>query len=50
VVWETLNASLYAASNKARRMGYSIAIKKIESYRVTHNGVKPVTPYRRGKP
>jgi len=25
-------------------------IKKIESYRVTHNIVKPVTPSRRGQP
>jgi len=35
---------------EAHRVGYKVVIKKIESYRVTHNGVKPVTPYRRGKP
>jgi len=43
-----LNADLNAASNIAYRAGYKITIKKIESYKVTHNGVKPVTPTRRG--
>jgi len=43
-----LNADLNAANNIAHRAGYSITIKKIESYKVTHNGVKPVTPTRRG--
>lgn len=43
-----LNADLNAASNIAYRAGYKVAIKKIESYKVTHNGVKPVTPLRRG--
>jgi len=43
-----LNADLNAASNIAHRAGYKIEIKKIESYKVTHNGVKPVTPKRRG--
>jgi len=39
-----LNADLSAASNIAHRVGYEVVIKKIESYRVTHNGVKPITP------
>jgi len=43
-----LNADLNAASNIAYRAGYSVTIKKIESYKITHNGVKPVTPTRRG--
>jgi len=30
------------------KTGYEVVIKKIESYRVTHNGVIPVTPSRRG--
>jgi len=42
-----LNADLNAAANIAHRAGYEVVIKKIESYRVTHNGVKPVTPTRR---
>jgi len=44
-----LNADLNAATNIAHRAGYKVTIKKIESYRVTHNGVKPVTPRRRGQ-
>jgi len=36
------------ATNIAHRAGYKVTIKKIENYRVTHNGVKPVTPYKRG--
>jgi len=43
-----LNADLNAATNIAHRAGYKVAIKKIESYKATHNGVKPVTPSRRG--
>jgi len=43
-----LNADLNAATNIAYRAGYEVMIKKIESYSVTHNGVKPVTPTRRG--
>jgi len=45
-----LNADLNAAVNIAYRAGYEVEIRKIESYRVTHNGVKPVTPTRRGQP
>jgi len=45
-----LNADLNAAVNIAHRVGYRVVIKKIESYRVTHKGVKPVTPSRRGRP
>jgi len=46
-----LNADLNAAANIAYRAGYEVMIKKIESYRVTHNGVKAVTPHReRGSP
>jgi len=45
-----LNADLNAAVNIAYRAGYKVTIsKKIESYRVTYNGVKPVTPSRRGE-
>jgi len=44
---EKLNADLNAANNIAYRAGYKIEIKKIESYKVTHNAVKPVTPLRR---
>jgi len=36
--------------NIARRAGYEVVFKKIESYRVTHNGAIPGTPYKRGKP
>jgi len=43
-----LNADLNAATNIAHRAGYKVVIKKIESYKATHNGVKPVTPSRRG--
>jgi putative transposase len=40
-----INADLNAALNMARRLGYRIKIaKKIESYYVTHNGVKPLNP------
>jgi len=34
---------------EAHRVGYEIVIKKIESYKATHSGVKPVTPSRRGQ-
>jgi len=43
-----LNADLNAAVNIAYRVGYEVVIKKIESYMVTHNGVVPITPRRRG--
>jgi len=33
---------------EAHRAGYEVVIKKIESYRVTHKGVKPVTPRKGG--
>ena len=37
-----------AALNIARRIGYKVKItRKIESYLVTHNGVKPLIPARR---
>jgi hypothetical protein len=37
-----------AAINIARRIGYKVEItRKIESYLVTHNGVKPLNPHRR---
>jgi len=42
-----LNADLNAAVNIAHRAGYEVVFKKIESYRVTHNGVRPVNPSRR---
>jgi putative transposase len=43
-----MNADVNAAINIARRLGYRIKItRKIESYLVTHNGVKPLNPNRR---
>jgi putative transposase len=40
-----INADINAALNIARRLGYRIRIsRKIESYHVTHNGVKPLNP------
>jgi len=45
-----LNADLNAPVNIAHRAGYEVVIKKIESYKVTHNGIKPITPAGGGKP
>ena len=43
-----INADVNAALNMARRQGYKVKImRKIESYLVTHNGVKPLIPRRR---
>jgi putative transposase len=43
-----INADINAALNIARRLGYRIKIaKKIESYHVTHNGVRPLNPLQR---
>jgi putative transposase len=43
-----INADVNAAPNIARRQGYMIKVtRKIESYLVTHNGVKPLNPHRR---
>ncbi len=43
-----INADVNAAINIARRNGYRIKItRKIESYLVTHNGVKPLNPHWR---
>jgi len=39
-----LNTDLNAAVNIARRAGYEAMIKRIESYRVIHSGVKPLNP------
>jgi putative transposase len=40
-----INADINAALNIARRLGHRIRIaRKIESYLVTHNGVKPLIP------
>lgn len=39
-----INADLNAVSNVARRIGYKVEIRKIESYIATHNGLKPITP------
>ena len=37
-----------SALNMARKQGYRVKItRKIESYIVTHNGVKPLNPARR---
>jgi len=43
-----MNADLNAAVNIAYRVGYVVSVKKVESFVVTHNGVKPVTPHQRG--
>jgi putative transposase len=43
-----INADINAALNIARRLGYRIEIsRKIESYSITHNGVKPLIPNQR---
>jgi hypothetical protein len=43
-----INADINAALNIARRLGYGIEIsRKIESYLVTHNGVRPLNPLQR---
>jgi len=43
-----VNADVNSALNIARRQGYNVKItRKIESYIVTHNGVKPLIPVRR---
>jgi putative transposase len=43
-----INTDINAALNMARRLGHRIKIaKKIESYHVTHNGVKPLNPHQR---
>jgi hypothetical protein len=43
-----INVDIYAAPNVARRLGYKINITgKIESYHVTHSGVKPLNPLQR---
>ncbi|MDT7887644.1 MAG: transposase [Desulfurococcales archaeon] len=43
-----INADINAALNIARRLGHRIKItKKIESYLVTHNGIKPLIPRQR---
>ncbi len=41
-----INAVLNAASNRAKRIGYKVEIKKILSYIATHGGSKPLTPLR----
>jgi len=42
-----INADINAALNIARRLGHRIRIaRKIESYHVTHNGVKPLIPFQ----
>jgi putative transposase len=43
-----IDADINAALNIARRLGYRIEIsRKIESYLVTHSGVKPLIPLQR---
>jgi transposase len=43
-----IDADINAALNIARRLGYKIKIsRKIESYLVTHSGVKPLNPLQR---
>jgi len=40
-----INADVNAALNIARKLGHRIRLtKKIESYHVTHNGVRPLNP------
>ncbi len=39
-----INADIDASLNIARRLGYRVRVsRKIESYLVTHNGVRPLT-------
>jgi putative transposase len=41
-----IDADINAALNIARRLGYRIRIsRRIESYLVTHNGIKPLIPF-----
>jgi putative transposase len=43
-----INADINAALNIARRLGHRIRIaRKIESYHVTRNGIKPLIPHQR---
>jgi len=43
-----INADINAALNIARRLGYRVRVsRKIESYLVTHSGVKPLNPLQR---
>jgi putative transposase len=43
-----INADINSALNMARRAGYRITItRKIESYLITHNGVKSLIPHQR---
>jgi len=43
-----INADINAALNIARKLGHRIRIaRKIESYSITHNGVKPLIPLQR---
>jgi putative transposase len=43
-----INADINAALNIARKLGHRIRIaRKIESYSITHNGVRPLTPRQR---
>jgi putative transposase len=43
-----INADINAALNIARRLGYRVRVsRKIESYHVTHIGVKPLNPLQR---
>jgi transposase len=43
-----INADINAALNIARRLGHRIRIaRKIESYHVTPNGVRPLSPLQR---
>jgi len=43
-----INADINASLNIARKIGYKITItRKIESYLITHNGVKPLIPHQR---
>ena len=43
-----INADINSALNIAKRIGYKITVtRKIESYLITHNGVKPLIPRQR---
>jgi putative transposase len=47
-IGKKINADINATLNIARRLGYRIKIaKKIESYHVTHNGIKSLIPHQR---
>ncbi|MGC9164935.1 MAG: zinc ribbon domain-containing protein, partial [Thermoprotei archaeon] len=41
-----MNSDLNASNNIARRVGYRVEVRRILSYIVTHNGLRPITLLR----